>query len=140
MMTRAARNAANRLWRARKAEREGRQPGVNGRPATGQKPRDHHSKDRSEEYRKRNAKEAKAREYTPAEMSHPIMDAAARACEGHIKPDMRTVYNDGLYEEALMSAALAIIEGTSPEEAVKATLKYERDFGYHQAPLLETLV
>ena len=136
-MNKAEKAAANRLYRARKAIKAGRKPGVTGRPPTGHKPRrNHHAKDRSEEYRKRNAKEAAAREYIPAEMNHPIMDAAQKACEGHIKPDRRTVYNDGLYEEAMMSAALAIIEGTDPEEAVVAVIKRERSFGYHQAPLL----
>lgn len=113
----------------------GRVPGTTGRPATG----------RVDTTRRRGnvpAQRARARERrdgTNGTMvtDHAIMDAAAAACVGHIKPDRRTHYNDMLYEECLMEAALAILVGADPEGAVVATLRSERSRGYHQAPLLD---
>lgn len=71
------------------------------------------------------------------ETQHPLMDEAASVTQRHIKPDRRTYYLDPLYEECLMEAALALVEGSDPDVAVVATLRRERLIRSKQAPLYD---
>lgn len=75
----------------------------------------------------------------PATQAHPIMDQAAQVAQAYVKPDRRTHYLDPLYEEALMTAALAILAGDDPHAATQAVVRAERNHRAHQAPLLEDI-
>lgn len=71
------------------------------------------------------------------ETSHPLLDAATAIVVRYVRPDRRTVLFDPLYEDAVMTAVLAILEGADPAEATSCFLRAERSRRYREAPLLE---
>lgn len=135
-LSREAKAEANRRYRARKAIAAGREPGRTGRPPTGRKTPKCHG-DRRAQYRRRMERQRMhAGDNGWVETKHPLMDEAAAVAKRYAKPDHRTHYIDPLYEEALMTAALALIEGSDPHEAVKACVKTERSNRAVEAPIL----
>lgn len=134
---RARKTQRQREKRALAALAAGRTPGRTGRPATGRtKPKQHGDRAGQKLRAKRRLAQRNGDAGIPLE-SHPVMDAAAEACKGHISPDRRTLYLDPLYDECLMAAALSLIEGSDPVAAVKATLSAERGYRARTAPLLD---
>lgn len=83
--------------------------------------------DRAGQYRRRRERLAQANgDHGAVLTSHPIMDQAAVVAMRYVRPDRRTLYTDALYEEALMTAALAILEGADPHQAVRDVVHAER--------------
>jgi len=68
--------------------------------------------------------------------AHPVMDQAQAVTRRYIRPDRRTHYHDPLYEEVLMTTALAIIEGHDPEQAAVDVLRRERTYRARHLPML----
>ena len=66
--------------------------------------------------------------------AHPIMDEAAIVAGRYVHPDRRTLYTDAIYEEALMTAALAILEDADPHQAVRDVVKAERLWRWYAQP------
>jgi len=102
--------------------------------------------DRSEEYRRRAAREREQRTLeaslvVPPLSGHPIIARAHEAVlQVGLRPSRMAVYLDPLYEEAVMSAALAVISGDDPVEAARATIRAERSWRYRTAPLIPELI
>lgn len=138
-----AKAAYERARRARKALEAGRVPGKTGRPATGRKAPKSHGDRRGQRLRARQREQQQNGDNGWTESKHPLMDEAAAITQRHIKPDRRTHYLDPLYEEALMTAALALLDGRDADQAVVSCLKTERNHRYHtiplEGPLMETL-
>ena len=97
--------------------------------------------DRAGQYARRRARllVANADHGTPSS-AHPIMDAAELVTLRHIRPDRRSLLVDPLYEDALMTAALALCEGEDADEAVRCLLRAERALRWRSAPFLEDLL
>ncbi len=92
--------------------------------------------DRAGQYQRRRERlRVRRAEHGWVESNHPILDDATLATQNHIRPDRRTHYLDPLYEDCLMSAVLAILEGSDPHEAIKSTLHAERGHRARSLPL-----
>lgn len=139
-MDRAAKTEWQRRKRAAAALAAGRKPHKTGRPSTGRKAPKCHGDRAGQKMRARTRSLQANGDNGWAESKHPIMDAATAVALRHIKPDRRTYYLDPLYDEAVMAAALAILDGSDPDAAVAATLRAERDHRYHTAPLMDEMI
>lgn len=112
--------AAHPEYRARERERRrGRPRGWNARERESQRLR----------------RQRQRADHGWTESGHPVMDQAARVAARYVHPDMRSLYTDALYEEALMTAALAILEEQDPHEAVREVLHRERLWRWRTRPL-----
>jgi hypothetical protein len=64
------------------------------------------------------------------------MDAAAAVALRYVRPDRRAHCLDPLYEDALMTAALAILEGADPDAAVRVVVSREREHRHRTCTML----
>ncbi len=69
--------------------------------------------------------------------SHPILDAARAVAARHVRPDRRSAVYSPTYEDAVSTAAVALVEHHDPEAAVSAYMRAENAWAYHTAPLFE---
>lgn len=134
-MSRAAKTEWQRRKRAEAALAAGRTPHRSGRPATGRTGPKCHG-DRVGQRQRRREREIQGRgDNGWALTSHPIMEQAWSVALSHARPDRRTHYHDDLFEEVLMTVALAILEGADPHEAARTTARQERARRRAHAPL-----
>jgi hypothetical protein len=123
--------AAHPEYRAREAARSRRRERVRG--------------DRSAEYarqRERRAEQRRRRDGEDGwtEQLHPILDEARVIALHHVRPDRRSVLMRPTFDDAVSEAALALLVGDDPTDAVQRYLRSERDWQWRTAPLLEELL
>ncbi len=124
---------ANPEYRRREAERSRRRRLAGARG------------DRSNEYVRQRERRAEQRTVRNADngstlTSHPILEAARSLAAKRVKPDCRSSTYRPTYEDAVGEAALAIVAGADPSEAVDGYLSDEQQWAHHTAPLLVPLL
>lgn len=125
-MDRAAKTAWQRERRALAALAAGRVPHRTGRPPTGRSGAHGRGDVAGQRARSRERERRRAGDNGWTPQGHPIMDAALAVALRYARPDRRDAYHDPLFEDALMTAALAIIEGTDPDAEVRRFVTWER--------------
>jgi hypothetical protein len=121
---------ANPEYRAREAERSRRRRLAGGRG------------DRTAEFARQRVRRAEQRRHRAGdngwtEQAHPILDAAHTVALVHVRPDRRSLLTRPTYEDAVSEAAVALVAGTDPDEAVRGYLRADRSWLMHTAPLLD---
>jgi hypothetical protein len=94
---------------------------------------------RATEYRNRSEKRQRANGNNgpAANLTHPVIEQARGLVSLYAKPDGRTLYDDTVYDDAVMETVVAILEGADPEGAAYAAVREAREHAHHLAPLLD---
>jgi hypothetical protein len=120
--------AAHPEYRAREAARSRQRERVRG--------------DRSAEYARQRARRTEQRQVRSAdngwtEQAHPVLSEARDIASRQVRPDRRSVLMRPTFDDAVSEAALALLAGDDPTEAVQRYLRSERDWRWRTAPLLD---
>lgn len=134
-MSGAAKVAYERERRARLAIAAGREPHRTGRPRTGRRAPHGRGDVLAQRARRRERERVRSGDAGWTPQGHPVIDAAYAVALRYARPDRRSLYLDPLFEEALMTAALAIIEGSDPDAAARSVVASERDHRHRTCPL-----
>ena len=121
--------AANAQYRERERERSRLRREERGRG------------DRSEEYKRRNAKEREQRKRASGDngrlLESKLVQKAKELATSKRQPDRRAALHDPIHEDLVGVALLALCEGKDPGEAMNVWLKSEYAHRYHTAPLVQ---